>query len=156
LVRSGTGVKVDIFRPFSRRHPIVLQQSALVVRIDIRQLTQRTGTLIAVCVDGYRFSECHKATKSSNLRWMMWTIAGISNWETYYYNTDITQFCPNYLGFTPVDDKAIYELTSPMTRIHDASTPTLIQHGELDQRGVHHGFLSTCWHDSYGAALLCL
>ena len=35
--------------------------------------------------------------------------------ETYYYNTDITQFCPNYLGFTPADDKAIYELTSPMT-----------------------------------------
>jgi dipeptidyl aminopeptidase/acylaminoacyl peptidase len=87
---------------------------------------------------------------------MMWTIAGISNWETYYYNTDITQFCPNYLGFTPVDDKAIYELTSPMTRIHDASTPTLIQHGELDQRGVRHDFLSTCWNDSYGAALLCI
>ena len=64
--------------------------------------------------------------------------AGISNWETYYYNTDITQFCPNYLGFTPVDDKAIYELTSPMTRIHEASTPTLIQHGELDQRGTYH------------------
>jgi hypothetical protein len=99
--------------------------------------------------------------------------------ETYYYNTDITQFCPNYLGFTPADDKAIYELTSPMTvrtqsllfcfgnfhidskkkgivefattgsgqpshgslrtdrfsqRIHEASTPTLIQHGELDRR----------------------
>ena len=48
--------------------------------------------------------------------------------ETYYYNTDITQFCPNYLGATPADDKQIYELTSPMTRIHEACTPTLIQH----------------------------
>ena len=48
--------------------------------------------------------------------------------ETYYYNTDITQFCPNYLGATPAEDKQIYELTSPMTRIHEACTPTLIQH----------------------------
>ena len=84
----------------------------------------------------------------------MWTIAGISNWETYYYNTDITQFCPNYLGFTPVDDKAIYELTSPMTRIHEASTPTLIQHGELDQRGAHHDFLY-CFGTIHPEALYC-
>jgi len=60
--------------------------------------------------------------------------AGISNWATYYYNTDITTFTLNYLGFNPVDDPAIYAKTSPMTYIKQARTPTLIQHGELDRR----------------------
>lgn len=81
-----------------------------------------------------------------------WISAGISNWETYYYNTDITQFCPNYLGFAPVDDKAIYELTSPMTRIHEACTPTLIQHGELDRRGVHSSLSTKIRRDAHGNA----
>ena len=30
--------------------------------------------------------------------------AGISNWATYYYNTDITPFTINYLGDDPADD----------------------------------------------------
>ena len=60
--------------------------------------------------------------------------AGISNWATYYYNTDITQFTINYLGDDPVADPDIYEKTSPMAYIKDAQTPTLIQHGELDRR----------------------
>jgi len=60
--------------------------------------------------------------------------AGISNWATYYYNTDITPFTVNYLGANPADDPKIYELTSPMTYIKKAKTPTLIQHGELDRR----------------------
>jgi dipeptidyl aminopeptidase/acylaminoacyl peptidase len=60
--------------------------------------------------------------------------AGISDWATYYYNTDITPFTINYLGKNPVDDKAIYEKTSPITYIKSARTPTLIQHGELDRR----------------------
>ena len=60
--------------------------------------------------------------------------AGISNWATYYYNTDITQFTINYLGDDPVDDPDIYEKTSPMAYIKNARTPTLIQHGELDRR----------------------
>lgn len=60
--------------------------------------------------------------------------AGISNWATYYYNTDITPFCIHYLGDDPADDPAIYEKTSPMTHILRASTPTLIQHGEFDLR----------------------
>jgi dipeptidyl aminopeptidase/acylaminoacyl peptidase len=60
--------------------------------------------------------------------------AGISNWATYYYNTDITTFTPNYLGANPADDPQIYQLTSPMTYIKKAKTPTLIQHGELDKR----------------------
>ncbi len=60
--------------------------------------------------------------------------AGISNWSTYYYNTDITPFTINYLGNDPADDPAIYQKTSPMSYIKNARTPTLIQHGELDRR----------------------
>lgn len=60
--------------------------------------------------------------------------AGISNWATYYYNTDITPFTINYLGDDPADDPAIYAKTSPMTYVKQARTPTLIQHGELDRR----------------------
>ncbi|MBI1765554.1 MAG: S9 family peptidase [Acidobacteria bacterium] len=60
--------------------------------------------------------------------------AGISNWATYYYNTDITPFTIQYLGHDPADDPAIYAKTSPMTYIKQAKTPTLIQHGEFDKR----------------------
>ncbi len=60
--------------------------------------------------------------------------AGISNWMTYYVNTDIHPFTRQYLKATPWSDKAIYEKTSPMTNITNASTPTLIQHGEFDKR----------------------
>ena len=60
--------------------------------------------------------------------------AGISNWMTYYVNTDITPFTPQYLNATPWDDPAIYATTSPMSAITRAGTPTLIQHGERDLR----------------------
>jgi dipeptidyl aminopeptidase/acylaminoacyl peptidase len=60
--------------------------------------------------------------------------AGISDWATYYYNTDITPFTINYLGNNPVDDPEIYKKTSPVAYIKSARTPTLIQHGELDRR----------------------
>jgi dipeptidyl aminopeptidase/acylaminoacyl peptidase len=60
--------------------------------------------------------------------------AGISNWATYYYNTDITPFTINYLGDDPADDPEIYQKTSPMSYIKKARTPTLIQHGEFDRR----------------------
>jgi len=60
--------------------------------------------------------------------------AGISNWVTYYVNTDIHPFTRHYLKATPWDDMAIYLKTSPMTNIKKARTPTLIQHGEFDRR----------------------
>ena len=60
--------------------------------------------------------------------------AGISNWMTYYVNTDIHPFTRQYLKATPWSDKGIYEKTSPMTNINKATTPTLIQHGEFDRR----------------------
>jgi dipeptidyl aminopeptidase/acylaminoacyl peptidase len=60
--------------------------------------------------------------------------AGISNWATYYYNTDITPFTIQYLGKDPSADQAIYQKTSPMSYLAKARTPTLIQHGENDKR----------------------
>lgn len=60
--------------------------------------------------------------------------AGISNWITYYVNTDITPFTRQYLKADPWQDKEIYAVTSPMTNINQATTPTLIQHGEFDKR----------------------
>jgi dipeptidyl aminopeptidase/acylaminoacyl peptidase len=60
--------------------------------------------------------------------------AGISNWVTYYYNTDITPFTIQYLGKDPIADPSIYQKTSPMSYIRKAKTPTLIQHGENDRR----------------------
>lgn len=60
--------------------------------------------------------------------------AGISNWATYYYNTDITPFTIHYLGKDPAEDPEIYQKTSPMSYIKKARTPTLIQHGEFDRR----------------------
>ena len=60
--------------------------------------------------------------------------AGISDWMTYYVNTDIHPFTRQYLEATPWSDPDIYAKTSPMTTITGASTPTLIQHGEFDRR----------------------
>ncbi len=60
--------------------------------------------------------------------------AGISNWMTYYVNTDIHPFTRHYLQGTPWSDPEVYARTSPMSYINDASTPTLIQHGEFDRR----------------------
>jgi dipeptidyl aminopeptidase/acylaminoacyl peptidase len=60
--------------------------------------------------------------------------AGISDWMTYYVNTDIHPFTRQYLKATPWDDPKIYADTSPMTYIKQARTPTLIQHGENDAR----------------------
>jgi dipeptidyl aminopeptidase/acylaminoacyl peptidase len=60
--------------------------------------------------------------------------AGISDWMTYYVNTDVTPFTRQYLHATPWDDPEIYKKTSPISYIAKARTPTLIQHGENDRR----------------------
>jgi dipeptidyl aminopeptidase/acylaminoacyl peptidase len=74
--------------------------------------------------------------------------AGISDWMTYYVNTDITPFTRQYLKGTPWDDPDIYAKTSPITYIKGAKAPTLIQHGATDQRvplpdafELYHGLL---------------
>ena len=73
-------------------------------------------------------------TTSSNIFKAISVGAGISNWMTYYVNTDIHPFTRQYLKATPWEDEEIYDKTSPMTYINNASTPTLIQHGEFDRR----------------------
>lgn len=73
-------------------------------------------------------------TTSSNRFKAISVGAGISNWMTYYVNTDIHPFTRQYLKGTPWDKPAVYEKTSPMTYINNATTPTLIQHGEFDNR----------------------
>lgn len=60
--------------------------------------------------------------------------AGISDWMTYYVNTDITPFTRQYLHATPWDDPEVYAKTSPITTIKQAKTPTLIQQGSNDKR----------------------
>ena len=60
--------------------------------------------------------------------------AGISDWTTYYVNTDITPFTRQYLHATPWEDGEVYAKTSPITNIRNAKTPTLIQHGDKDKR----------------------
>ena len=60
--------------------------------------------------------------------------AGISDWMTYYVNTDITPFTRQYLRATAWDDPQVYAKTSPITTIKQAKTPTLIQQGSNDKR----------------------
>jgi dipeptidyl aminopeptidase/acylaminoacyl peptidase len=60
--------------------------------------------------------------------------AGISDWMTYYANTDITPFTIQYLKANPWDDPEIYAKTSPIHYIAKAKTPTLIQCGGADRR----------------------
>jgi len=60
--------------------------------------------------------------------------AGISDWMTYYVNTDIHLFTRRYLKATPWEDPEIYAKTSPITYVKNARTPTLIQHGGNDPR----------------------
>jgi acetyl esterase/lipase len=60
--------------------------------------------------------------------------AGISDWMTYYVNTDITPFTRQYLKATPWDDPEVYKKTSPISYIAKAKTPTLIQQGDRDKR----------------------
>lgn len=60
--------------------------------------------------------------------------AGVSDWLTYYVNTDITPFTRQYLKATPWDDPEIYRKSSPITYVNRAQTPVLIQHGDMDRR----------------------
>ncbi|MBN1329981.1 MAG: S9 family peptidase [Candidatus Heimdallarchaeota archaeon] len=60
--------------------------------------------------------------------------AGISDWYTYHISNDIPQFTTNYLSVSPFRDRDIYHKTSPISKLKEAQTPMLIQHGELDPR----------------------
>ncbi|MEM9501081.1 MAG: S9 family peptidase [Pseudomonadota bacterium] len=60
--------------------------------------------------------------------------AGISDWRTYYIESDDPNGATQYLQATPWEDPQIYTATSAMKNIMQARTPTLIQHGDRDRR----------------------
>jgi dipeptidyl aminopeptidase/acylaminoacyl peptidase len=60
--------------------------------------------------------------------------AGVSNWTTYYANTDVHSLAYQYHQATPWEDPESYRRSSPMTYIHNAKIPTLILHGDCDRR----------------------
>jgi dipeptidyl aminopeptidase/acylaminoacyl peptidase len=60
--------------------------------------------------------------------------AGIADWYTYHISNDIPQFTTHYLSGSPFKDRALYEKTAPISKIKEAQTPMLIQHGDLDHR----------------------
>ncbi len=60
--------------------------------------------------------------------------AGVADWYTYHISNDIPQFTTHYLSGSPFRDRTLYEKTAPISKIKEAQTPTLIQHGEVDLR----------------------
>lgn len=60
--------------------------------------------------------------------------AGISDWYTYHIANDIPDFTTHYLSGSPFRDRDLYVKTAPMSKLQEAKTPTLIQHGARDQR----------------------
>jgi dipeptidyl aminopeptidase/acylaminoacyl peptidase len=60
--------------------------------------------------------------------------AGAVDWALNYATTDHPPFGPHMLGAKPWDDPEIYRRVSALTYVKGARTPTLIQHGEADQR----------------------
>lgn len=60
--------------------------------------------------------------------------AGIADWYTYHICNDIPQFTTHYLSGSPFRDRELYEKTAPISKIKEAQTPMLIQHGEVDLR----------------------
>ncbi|MHA2358375.1 MAG: alpha/beta hydrolase family protein, partial [Candidatus Heimdallarchaeaceae archaeon] len=60
--------------------------------------------------------------------------AGVSDWYTYHIGNDIPMFTTHYLSGSPYRDRSLYEKTAPISKIKEAQTPMLIQHGEVDKR----------------------
>ncbi|WP_010584285.1 S9 family peptidase [Schlesneria paludicola] len=60
--------------------------------------------------------------------------AGVTNLVSFTGTTDIPSFLPDYFGGEYWNNPEIYPLHSAMMRIKGVTTPTLIQHGERDER----------------------
>ncbi len=59
---------------------------------------------------------------------------GVTNLMTFNGTADIPSFLPDYLGGEFWDKPEIYQERSPMFHIKGVNTPTLITHGEIDER----------------------
>ena len=60
--------------------------------------------------------------------------AGLTNMYSMYSTNDLQGVLEGYFGGEPWDDVAAYSRASAMTFIKQARTPTLIMHGQADQR----------------------
>jgi len=60
--------------------------------------------------------------------------AGLSNLFSFTGTADIVDFLPDYLGDRPWDRSDLYAGRSPLFHAKGVTTPTLIQHGEVDLR----------------------
>jgi dipeptidyl aminopeptidase/acylaminoacyl peptidase len=61
--------------------------------------------------------------------------APVFNLASFYGTSDIGHvFGPLQCGGTPLEQEEYYKARSPSTHIHKATTPTLIVHGEADDR----------------------
>ena len=60
--------------------------------------------------------------------------AGVTNLASMYGHTDIPLFMERYFGGPPWKQAKLYTDHSPMTFAGNIKTPTLIQHGEKDER----------------------
>ncbi len=60
--------------------------------------------------------------------------AGVTNLMSFNGTTDIPGFVPDYFDAEFWEDLAVYREHSPMFQIEGVTTPTLIQHGEEDER----------------------
>jgi dipeptidyl aminopeptidase/acylaminoacyl peptidase len=60
--------------------------------------------------------------------------AGISDWYSFFGQTDIPNLLEFGFGGLPTQTKEVYEQWSPIEFADDVTTPLLITHGENDQR----------------------
>jgi dipeptidyl aminopeptidase/acylaminoacyl peptidase len=60
--------------------------------------------------------------------------AGVTNLMSFTGTADIPSFLPDYFGAEPWDDLDTYRKHSAMFNVKGVTTPTLIQHGEKDER----------------------
>ncbi len=60
--------------------------------------------------------------------------APVTNLMSFTGTADIPGFIPDYFGAQPWDNLDVYRKHSPMFNIKGVATPTLIQHGEADDR----------------------
>ena len=60
--------------------------------------------------------------------------AGVTNLMSFIGTADIPSFIPDYFGAQPWDDLEVYRSHSAMFNMKGVITPTLVQHGEADER----------------------
>ena len=60
--------------------------------------------------------------------------AGVTNLMSFIGTADIPGFIPDYFGAQPWENLDIYRAHSAMFNAKGVQTPTLIQHGEADER----------------------